>query len=50
MACFGVASTFTYALVGSALRAWLAAGSRLAWFNRALAGLLVATAGWMLFR
>jgi threonine/homoserine/homoserine lactone efflux protein len=47
MMAYGFASNFTYALIGSALRSWLAVGSRLAWFNRTLAAVLVATAGWM---
>ena len=47
MMAFGLVSNFTYALVGSSLRAWLAVGQRLAWFNRGLAGVLVATAAWM---
>ena len=47
MMAYGLASNFTYALVGSALRSWLLHGRRLAWFNRALAAVLVATAGWM---
>jgi threonine/homoserine/homoserine lactone efflux protein len=47
MMAYGLASNFTYALIGSALRSWLAQGQRLAWFNRALAAVLVATAGWM---
>jgi hypothetical protein len=34
--------------VGSLLRQWLSTGSRLLWFNRALALVLVATAAWML--
>lgn len=44
---YGFASNFTYALVGHALRGWLAQGARLAWFNRTLAAVLVATAAWM---
>lgn len=44
---YGFASNFTYALVGSALRQWLQHGRRLLWFNRAMAAVLVATAGWM---
>lgn len=48
MAGFAFASNFTYALAGSLLRGWLARGQRLAWFNRVLAGVLVATAVWML--
>jgi threonine/homoserine/homoserine lactone efflux protein len=47
MMAYGFASNFTYALIGSALRHWLAQGRRLAWFNRALAAVLVLTAGWM---
>ena len=46
-------SNLTYALVGSLLRDWLAGpldtGRRLVWFNRGMAGVLVATAIWMLF-
>jgi len=48
MVGFAFASNFTYALVGSLLRQWLAQGRRLLWFNRALAAVLVATAVWML--
>ena len=47
MMAYGLASNFTYALIGSTLRAWLLVDTRLAWFNRALAGVLVATAVWM---
>jgi len=47
MMAYGLASNVTYALIGSALRSWLAVGQRLAWFNRALAAVLVATAAWM---
>ena len=47
MMAYGFASNFTYALVGSALRHWLAQGRRLLWFNRVLAAVLVATAAWM---
>lgn len=47
MMAYGFASNFTYALVGHALRGWLAQGARLLWFNRGLAGVLVATAAWM---
>ncbi|MDB5953953.1 LysE family translocator [Ramlibacter sp.] len=47
MALFAFASNFTYALVGSLLRNWLAQGQRLLWFNRMLALVLVGTAGWM---
>jgi threonine/homoserine/homoserine lactone efflux protein len=48
MALFAFFSNFTYALVGSLLRHWLAQGARLLWFNRVLAAILVLTAGWML--
>lgn len=48
MMLFAFGSNFTYALVGALLRGWLAQGRRLLWFNRALALVLVATAGWML--
>jgi threonine/homoserine/homoserine lactone efflux protein len=48
MVFFAFTSNFTYALVGSLLRNWLAQGRRLLWFNRALAAVLVATALWML--
>jgi threonine/homoserine/homoserine lactone efflux protein len=48
MAMFAITSNFTYALVGVLLRGWLAKGRRLLWFNRALALVLVGTAGWML--
>jgi threonine/homoserine/homoserine lactone efflux protein len=48
MVLFAFSSNFTYALAGSLLRNWLAQGQRLRWFNRVLALVLVATAGWML--
>ena len=48
MVLFAFTSNFTYALVGSLLRQWLAQGQRLRWFNRVLALVLVATAAWML--
>ncbi len=48
MMVFAFSSNFTYALVGSLLRQWLAQGKRLVWFNRVLALVLVATALWML--
>jgi threonine/homoserine/homoserine lactone efflux protein len=48
MMVFAFVSNFTYALIGSLLRQWLAEGKRLLWFNRALAAVLVATALWML--
>lgn len=48
MVVFAFSSNFLYALIGSLLRQWLAQGTRLLWFNRALALVLVATALWML--
>ncbi|GAC1602020.1 MAG: LysE family translocator [Ramlibacter sp.] len=48
MLLFAFSSNFAYALLGSLLRQWLARGNRLRWFNRALALVLLATAGWML--
>ena len=48
MVFYAFTSNFTYALVGSLLRGWLAQGQRLLWFNRALGAVLVATAVWML--
>jgi threonine/homoserine/homoserine lactone efflux protein len=47
MVVFAFSSNFTYALVGSLLRRFLARGRRLVWFNRLLALVLVATAAWM---
>ncbi len=47
MLFFAFFSNLTYALMGAALRGWLAVGARLAWFNRAMAAVLVATAAWM---
>ena len=47
MAVFAFASNFSYALMGSLLRDFLAQGRRLLWFNRLLALVLLATAGWM---
>jgi threonine/homoserine/homoserine lactone efflux protein len=44
---YGLASNFSYALAGSALRGWLAVGRRLVMFNRLLASVLVATVVWM---
>lgn len=44
---FAFVSNFAYALTGSLLRSWLAQGTRLLWFNRALALVLVITAAWM---
>lgn len=48
MLLFAFASNFLYAVVGSLLRQWLSTGSRLLWFNRVLALVLVATTAWML--
>ena len=48
MVVFAFSSNFAYAWLGSMLRQWLSQGSRLLWFNRALALVLVATAAWML--
>jgi threonine/homoserine/homoserine lactone efflux protein len=48
MALFAFSSNFAYALVGSLLRSWLSKGRRLLWFNRAMALVLLGTAGWML--
>lgn len=47
MMAYGLVSNLSYALVGHALRGWLAQGRRLQRFNRALALLLAATAAWM---
>lgn len=47
MLFFAFSSNFTYALVGSLLRHWLAQGQRLLHFNRLMALLLSATAGWI---
>ncbi|PPE70992.1 LysE family translocator [Caldimonas thermodepolymerans] len=47
MAVYAFASNFTYALVGSLLRQWLAQGARLLVFNRVMAVVLAATALWM---
>lgn len=44
---FALVSNFVYAAVGALLRDWLAQGTRLLWFNRAMALVLVATAAWM---
>ena len=56
MLAFAFLSNFTYAVIGSVLRHWLAgpwvdgvaSGSRLSVFNRVMALALVLTAGWML--
>jgi threonine/homoserine/homoserine lactone efflux protein len=45
---FAFFSNLTYAIMGAALRDWLAQGARLLWFNRAMALVLLATAFWML--
>jgi threonine/homoserine/homoserine lactone efflux protein len=47
MLVFAFVSNFAYALTGALLRDWLARGDRLAWFNRAMAAVLVLTAAWM---
>jgi len=53
MLFYAFVSNLTYAMVGSLLRDWLSgpngSGRRLVWFNRMMAGVLVATAIWMLF-
>ena len=49
MLAFGFASNFTYALIGSLLRGWLAQGDRLLWFNRVMAAALTLTAAWMVW-
>ena len=51
MLAFAFFSNLTYALVGALLKNWLegpnGSGSRLTWFNRAMALVLVLTAFWM---
>ncbi len=47
MLFFAFSSNFTYALAGSMLRHWLAQGTRLLAFNRIMALILTATAGWI---
>ena len=47
MLAFGLASNLSYAAIGSLLRRWLAQGTRLLWFNRAMAAILLVTAAWM---
>jgi threonine/homoserine/homoserine lactone efflux protein len=47
MLVFAFASNLAYASMGALLRAWLARGVRLLWFNRAMALVLAATAAWM---
>lgn len=44
---YAFASNLTYAALGALLRAWLARGRRLLWFNRGMAALLALTALWM---
>lgn len=50
MFVMGFTSCFTYAMVGSLLRAWLSVGNRLLWFNRLMALGLVLTALGMAWR
>jgi threonine/homoserine/homoserine lactone efflux protein len=45
---FAFFSNLAYAVMGAALRGWLAQGTRLLWFNRCMALVLVLTAVWML--
>ena len=51
MMAFGLVSNLSYALMGSLLRDWLSGpdgtARRLRWFNRTMAAVLAATAGWM---
>jgi threonine/homoserine/homoserine lactone efflux protein len=44
---FAFTSNLVYAATGALLRQWLAQGSRLLWFNRGMALVLVLTAAWM---
>jgi threonine/homoserine/homoserine lactone efflux protein len=48
MLAFAFVSNLSYALAGALLRHWLARGTRLLWFNRAMASVLLLTAAWML--
>ncbi len=48
MLAFAFFSNLAYALLGSLLRAWLTQGSRLLWFNRAMALVLLVTAFWIM--
>jgi len=48
MLFFAFSSNFSYALIGSLLRRWLAQGQRLLYFNRLMALALVGTALWIL--
>ena len=47
MMVFAFASNLLYASAGAVLRNWLAHGTRLLWFNRSMALMLVLTAAWM---
>jgi len=47
MVFFAFTSNLAYAATGALLRQWLAQGSRLLWFNRCMALVLVLTAAWM---
>lgn len=47
MVIYAFASNLLYASMGALLRQWLTQGRRLLWFNRAMALVLVLTAGWM---
>ncbi|WP_341685580.1 LysE family translocator [Limnohabitans sp.] len=49
MLFFAFSSNLSYALVGSVLRHWLAQGQRLLAFNRCMAVVLTATAGWVVW-
>ena len=49
MLFFAFSSNFSYALIGSVLRQWLAQGQRLLAFNRLMALVLAATAGWIVW-
>jgi threonine/homoserine/homoserine lactone efflux protein len=50
MLLYAFSSNLAYASAGALLRHWLAQGERLLWFNRAMAGVLVLTAIWMVQR
>jgi threonine/homoserine/homoserine lactone efflux protein len=54
MLAYAFVSNLTYALAGSMLRHWLTgpngSGTRLRWFNRAMAAVLALTAVWMVLR
>lgn len=47
MMFFAFVSNVVYAAAGALLRDWLAHGTRLLWFNRAMALVLAGTAAWM---